>query len=93
MEIIPSGIISSISNSLCSYCLEHLKHHQQYEYCATFIIVTLSVIRYSEHHLLLVWVVTMVMIECHSSEIHQENFISSIVMVTVINIITIRLSR
>lgn len=29
MEIIPSGIISSISNSLCSYCLEHLKHYQQ----------------------------------------------------------------
>ena len=29
MEIIPSGIISSISNSLCSYCLEHLKRYQQ----------------------------------------------------------------
>ena len=41
-------------------------------------------IRYSEHHLLLLWAVTMVMIECHASEIHQENFITSIVMVTVV---------
>ena len=39
--------------------------------------------RYCEQHLLLVWAVTMVMIECHASEIHQENFITNIVMVTV----------
>ena len=37
---------------------------------------------YNEQHMLLVWAVTMVMIECHSSEIHQENFVTAVVMVT-----------
>ena len=45
--------------------------------------------RYCEQHLLLVWAVTMVMIECHASEIHQENFIADIVMVTVALLINI----
>ena len=86
MEIIPSGIISSISNSLCAYCVHHLKHHQRYSntYVITCIVTMAAcIIRYCEQHLLLVWAVTMVMIECHASEIHQENFITSIVTVTV----------
>ena len=42
MEIIPSGIISSISNSLCSYCLEHLKRYQQLVHVILFHIWALS---------------------------------------------------
>jgi len=46
-----------------------------------------SIIRYCELHLLLVWAVTMMMIEFHNSEIQQENFITAIVMVMVIIIV------
>lgn len=47
------------------------------------LLLLLFVFSYCEQHLLLVWAVTMVMIECHASEIHHEYFITGVVMVTV----------